>query len=64
LILQQEIEIEAFSLVGWSDATQLAVDKAHQTLMNIKSGYVHNHRAKLKADGTTEYSVSIKVTYC
>lgn len=61
--LQQEIEIEGVSCVGWSDATQIAVDKAHKTLSNIESGYVQDHSLVQKPDGTTEYKVNVKITY-
>ena len=57
------IEIMADSEKGWSDAANNAVKKASRTIKKIKSVWVKDQSATVKAGKIVNYRVIVKLTF-
>ncbi|TAM77428.1 dodecin domain-containing protein [bacterium] len=57
------VELLAESDKSWEDAAAQAVEKASQTLHNVKSIYIENFQAKVDGGKIVEYRVNAKVTF-
>lgn len=57
------IEILAQSDKSWDDAAQMAVDKAAESLRNIRSIYIKEMEATVKNNKITKYRVNGKITF-
>lgn len=57
-------EISAKSEKGFEDAIATGVDRASQTLRNVRSAWVKEQRVTVGDDGSVkEYQVNIEVTF-
>ncbi len=57
-------EISAKSATGFEDAIAAGVDRASQTLRNVRSAWVKEQRVTVGDDGSVkEYQVNIEVTF-
>ncbi len=57
------IELMAESDKSWEDATRKAIQKAAQTVKNIRSAYVKDHSVTIKNGDIATYRVTLKVTF-
>lgn len=57
------IEISAESPKSFEDAIQAGIQKASQTVHNIKSAWVKEQEAKVENGRVSEYRVMLKVTF-
>lgn len=57
------IEVLSSSEKSWEDATQKAVEKASETVKNIRSAYVQDQSAQVKDNKVVEYRVNLKLTF-
>ncbi|WP_139556384.1 dodecin family protein [Methylotetracoccus oryzae] len=57
------VEILAESEKSWEDAAQSGIDKAAQTLRNIRSIYVKEMEAKVADGRITAYRINAKITF-
>ena len=57
------VEILAESEKSWEDAAQNGIDKAAQTLRNIRSIYVKEMEAKVADGRITAYRINAKITF-
>ena len=57
------IEISCESPKSFEDAIQQGIQKASQTVQNIKSAWVKEQEAKVEDGKVTEYRVMLKVTF-
>lgn len=57
------IEVLAESEKGWEDAAARAVEKAAQTLNNIRSIYIKNFEAKVEANKIVRYRINAKISF-
>jgi flavin-binding protein dodecin len=57
------IEVLAESPKSWEDAAQIAVQKAAQTVHNIKSIYIQEFLAVVEKDKITSYRVDAKISF-
>jgi len=57
------IEVLSSSEKSWEDATQKAVEKASETVKNIRSAYVQDQSAQVKDNKIVEYRVNLKLTF-
>lgn len=57
-------EISAKSEKSFEDAINVAVERATQTLRNVKSAWVKDQRVSIGGDGTVNgYQVNLEVTF-
>lgn len=57
------IEVLAQSEQSWEDAAQQAVNKAGETLHNIRSIYIKEMEAKVEDNRITEYRINAKIAF-
>ena len=57
------LEILAESDKSWEDATKTAVEKASETVKNIRSAYVNEQSVVVKDDKVSKFRVNLKVTF-
>ena len=57
------IEILANSDKSWEHATQKAVEKASDSVKNIKSAYVQSQSVTVDDGKVSEYRVNVKITF-
>jgi dodecin len=57
------IEVLAESDKGWEDAAAVAVQRASETVRDIKSIYIENFEAKVDNDRIVLYRVNAKITF-
>lgn len=57
------IEVLSQSTKNWEDATQKAIDKAAESLHNIKSVYIKEMEAKVENNKIVEYRINGKITF-
>jgi len=57
------IEILAESPQSWEDAAQLAVEKAAESVHNIKSIYIQEFAAVVEDGKITAYRVNCKISF-
>lgn len=57
------IELLSDSDKSWEDATARGVEKANESLKNIRSAYVQNQTVTVKNGKVDKYRVNLKVTF-
>jgi flavin-binding protein dodecin len=57
------IEILANSPSSWEDAANIAVAEASKSVKNIRSVYVQEQSATVKAGKIENYRVNVKITF-
>lgn len=57
------IEILAESEKSWEDATKNAVEKASETVKNIRSVYVQEQSATVSGSKVDKFRVNVKITF-
>ena len=57
------IEVLSESEKSWEDAAAIAVQRASETVRDIKSVYVDNFEAKVENNRIVEYRINAKVTF-
>ncbi|MFA7095374.1 MAG: dodecin family protein [Gammaproteobacteria bacterium] len=57
------IEVLAESEKSWEDAAAQAVQRAAQTLHNIKSVYIEHFEAKVENNKIVKYRVNAKISF-
>ena len=57
------LELMASSTKSWEDAAQQAVNEASQTLKNIRSVYIQDHRAVVNKNKIVEYRITAKLSF-
>lgn len=57
------LELMASSEKSWEDATAKAIEKASESVKNIKSAWVQDQKVHVKDGKITEYRVTLKVTF-
>lgn len=57
------IEVLADSKKSWEDATQNAVEKASETVKNIRSVFVKSQSATVEDGKVVSYRVNVKITF-
>ena len=57
------IELLSNSEKSWEDATAKGIEKASDSIKNIRSAYVQDMSAVVKDGKVTEYRVALKVTF-
>lgn len=57
------IEVLADSKKSWEDATQNAVEKASETVKNIRSVFVKSQSATVEDGKVESYRVNVKITF-
>jgi hypothetical protein len=57
------VEISATSPKSFEDAVAQGVDRANQTLRNVRSAWVKEQEAQINDGKITAYKVNLKVTF-
>ena len=57
------IEVLAESDTSWEDAAAQAVERASQTVRNIKSIYIKNMEAKVENNRIVQYRINAKISF-
>ena len=57
------IELMARSEKSWEDAAKNAIEKASQSINNIKSAWVQDQSVVVKDNQIIEYRLTLKVTF-
>lgn len=57
------VEILSSSSESWEDATKKAVEKASETLKEIRSVYIQEQSATVRDGKILEFRVNIKLTF-
>lgn len=57
------VEVLAESDKSWEDAAQFAVDKASQTVRNVRSIYIKNFEAKIENGKISKYRINGKISF-
>jgi dodecin len=57
------VEVLAESNKSWEDAAQNAVERAAETLKDIKSIYIQNFEAAVSGNRITNYRVNAKISF-
>lgn len=63
MAVMKVIELLSNSEKSWEDATAKGIEKASESLKNIRSAYVQDMSAVVKDGKVTEYRVALKVTF-
>ena len=56
-------EISSTSTTSFDDAIKTGLDRAHQTLRNVKSAWIKEQHVRLDDGRITEYQVNLLVTF-
>ena len=56
-------EISATSTQSFEDAIRQGVDRANDTLRNVKSAWIKEQQVRLEAGSITEYQVNMLITF-
>ena len=56
-------EISATSTQSFEDAIRQGVDRANDTLRNVKSAWIKEQQVRLEGGSITEYQVNMLVTF-
>lgn len=57
------IEVLAESDKSWEDAAQFAVDKANESVRNVRSIYIKNLEAQVKNGKISKYRINGKISF-
>jgi flavin-binding protein dodecin len=56
-------EISATSTQSFEDAIKQGLDRANQTLRNVRSAWIKEQQVRLEGGSITEYQVNMLVTF-
>jgi flavin-binding protein dodecin len=56
-------EISSTSSVSFEDAVKTGIERANQTLRNVKSAWIKEQQVRLEGEAITEYQVNMLVTF-
>ena len=56
-------EISATSTKSFEDAVQQGIQRATDTLRNVKSAWIKEHQIKIDGNKVTEYQVNMLITF-
>jgi len=56
-------EISATSNASFEDAIKTGLERANQTLRNVKSAWIKEQQVRLEGGAVTEYQVNMLVTF-
>ncbi len=56
-------EISATSTKSFEDAVQQGIQRATETLRNVKSAWIKEHQIKIDGDKIGEYQVNMLITF-
>ena len=56
-------EISSTSSVSFEDAVKTGIERAHQTLRNVKSAWIKEQHVRFEAGAISEYQVNMLVTF-
>ena len=56
-------EISATSTTSFEDAIKQGLDRANQTLRNVKSAWIKEQQVRLEGGSVSEYQVNMLVTF-
>jgi len=56
-------EITAVSPDSFQDAIKIGIERAVQTLRNVKGAWIQDQEIVVEGDGISEYRVHMKVTF-
>ena len=56
-------EISATSSQGFEDAIKQGLDRANQTLRNVRSAWIKEQQVRLENGAVSEYQVNMLVTF-
>jgi flavin-binding protein dodecin len=56
-------EISATSPKSFEDAVNTGIERANQTLRNVKGAWIKEHQVKITDGKATEYQVNMLVTF-
>ena len=57
------IEVLAESNKSWEDAAQYAVDKADESVRNVRSIYIKNFEAQVEKGKIKKYRINAKISF-
>jgi flavin-binding protein dodecin len=63
MAVMKVIELMADSPEGWEHAARKAVEKASETLTNVRSAWVQDQSLTIKNGKVESYRVTLKVTF-
>jgi dodecin len=56
-------EISSTSTTSFEDAVKTGLDRANQTLRNVKSAWIKEQQVRLEGGSISEYQVNMLVTF-
>lgn len=56
-------EVTASSPKSFEDATRIGIERANQTLENVKGAWIQEQKIKVEGGKITEYRVNMKITF-
>ena len=56
-------EIIASSTKSFDDAVQIGIERANQTLQNVKGAWIQDHKLKIENGKIVGYRINMKVTF-
>jgi flavin-binding protein dodecin len=56
-------EITAASTKSFEDAIRIGVERANQTLENVRGAWIQEQKLKIEGGKVTEYRVNMKITF-
>jgi flavin-binding protein dodecin len=56
-------EISSTSALSFEDAIKQGLERAHQTLRNVKSAWIKEQQVRVDGGSITEYQVNMLVTF-
>ncbi|MFO7571811.1 MAG: dodecin family protein [Gaiellaceae bacterium] len=56
-------EISSTSTTSFEDAIKVGLDRANQTLRNVKSAWIKEQTVRVESGAITEYQVNMLVTF-
>jgi flavin-binding protein dodecin len=56
-------EISAISETSFEDAIRVGIDRANQTLRNVRSAWVKEQEVEISGGSITGYKVNLQVTF-
>ncbi len=63
MAIMKVIEILSESSQSWEDATQKGVEKASESVRNIRSAYVQDHSVTVDKGKVKAFRVNLKITF-
>jgi flavin-binding protein dodecin len=56
-------EIVSSSPASFEDAVQKGIERANETLQNVRGAWIQDHKVEVVNGRVTEYRVNLKVTF-